>query len=296
MSPIEHKCVLAAGRAIERQYNITVEFTRVDAFGRIDLRNLEEQITDDVLAVSVMAVNNEIGTIQDIGRISEIARSNGVILHCDCAQAPCALDISRFAEQVDLVSLSAHKMYGPMGVGALYVRRDIQDAIEPLIYGGGQQNNLRSGTLPTPLCVGMGVAAMLRGAEREFCNRKRVAQLRDRLVENLASSPYGIFLNGPPSGEMRHPSNANILFEGFLAQDILGALQPDIAASSGAACASGFQEPSHVLQAIGLKRRQAEASIRFSLGYGTTEEDVDAAAELIERTLFEISSDRLYHV
>ncbi len=296
MSPIEHKCVLAVGRAIERQYGIAVEFTRIDAFGRVDLGHLEERIADDVLAVSVMAVNNEIGTIQDIGRISEITRASGAIFHCDGAQAPCALDMSQFADQIDMISLSAHKMYGPMGIGALYVRRDLQDFIEPVIYGGGQQNNLRSGTLPTPLCVGMGVAATLRSGEREFGDRKQVAQLRDRFVKNLITGPYQVTLNGPPSGAMRHPGNANVSFERFLAQDILGALQPDIAASSGAACTSGFQEPSHVLQAIGLTSRQADRSIRFSLGYGTTEEEVDAAVQLIERTLFGISNDHLCQV
>ncbi|WP_171172909.1 cysteine desulfurase family protein [Ruegeria sp. HKCCA5929] len=295
LSAIEHKCVLATGRAIQKELGFQIETLKVDAMGRVDLEHFAELIGDDVLAVSVMAVNNEIGTIQDIETVGKIAHSYGTIFHCDGAQAPCAMDISELAEHADMVSLSGHKMYGPMGVGALYIRRDLQSDIEPLIYGGGQQNNLRSGTLPTPLCVGMGGAAALLNRDNARSERARLSQLRDRFVQNLMALPYPIALNGPPLGEMRHPGNANIRFDGFSAQDILSATQPQLVASSGAACTSGIPEPSHVLRAIGLKNDEADASIRFSLGRGTCEEDVDEAVSLIEGALSNFENKHMMH-
>lgn len=287
LSEIEHKCVLSAGGAIEKELGFKVETIKVDAVGRLNLDHLEELIKDDVLAVSVMAVNNEIGTIQDIEFINKISQSHGAYFHCDGAQAPCAMDMSELAVRADLISLSAHKMYGPMGVGALYVRRDLQEAIEPLIYGGGQQNNLRSGTLPTPLCVGMGAAATLFDCHEAVLERTRLARLRDQFVEKLESLSYPISLNGSSLGKFRHPGNANIQFVGFSAQDILHSLQPRLAASSGAACASGTLGPSHVLRAIGLSEVEANASVRFSFGRGNDEHDVECAVSLIEATLDE---------
>ena len=161
LSEIEHKCVLAAGRVISGQLGFPVDHFPVDKDGRILLASLENALDDDVLAVSVMAVNNEIGTIQDIGKISGLVRQAGALFHCDAAQAPVSMDLRGIADYVDLLSLSAHKMYGPKGIGVLYIRRELQDDLEPLIYGGGQQGGLRSGTVPTPLCVGMGAAAEL---------------------------------------------------------------------------------------------------------------------------------------
>ena len=288
VSAIEHKCVLAAALALQEHYGFKVDTVPVDQDGRIKQGELKQMISSDVLFCSFILVNNEIGTIQDISEISQICRAFGALLHCDGAQAPTAVDLSEIADQVDLLSLSGHKMYGPMGIGALYIRRDLQPCIEPTIYGGGQQGNLRSGTLPLPLCVGMGEAAKLCSDDETANERDRVRNLRDRFINNLMQSGRKIHLNGPPLNE-RHPVNANLRFEGFNAQDILGALQPKIAASSGSACTTGIPEPSHVLRAIGLTPAAADASIRFSIGRYTKETDVQIAVELITKALERLS-------
>ena len=287
LSEIEHKCVLAAGRAISDQQALPIEHLPVDREGRALLASLEDAL-DDVLAVSIMAVNNEIGTIQDMQKIYELVRNAGAIFHCDAAQAPISMDLRGIAEHVDLLSLSAHKMYGPKGIGALYVRRELQDRLEPLIYGGGQQNGLRSGTVPTALCVGMGAAAELLSSDDARQKRVLLRQRRDRFLEKLSDLPWSIRLNGPTK-ESRHPGNANICFESFFAQDILQVLQPHLAASTGSACTSGIPEPSHVLKAIGLSPEDAEASIRFSLGFDTTNADIDDAVNLIDNALGKLS-------
>ena len=289
LSEIEHKCVLAAGRVISDQLVFQVDHIPVDKEGRIILASLEDALDDDVLAVSIMAVNNEIGTIQDIRKISELARKAGAIFHCDAAQAPVSMDLREMAKHVDLLSLSAHKMYGPKGIGALYIRRELQDDLEPLIYGGGQQGGLRSGTVPTPLCVGMGAAAELLSGKEARQKREILRQRRDRFVKKLTGLPWPTRSNGRAGG-YRHPGNANICFNGFSAQDILQVLQPHLAASTGSACTSGIPEPSHVLKAIGLTHEDAEASIRFSLGFDTSDEDIDEAVNLIGNGLGKLSS------
>ena len=227
-----------------------------------------------------MLVNNEVGTIQDIPRIAEIVNSRGVLLHCDAAQGACALDMSRLADHADLISLSGHKIYGPQGIGALYIRRDLQTRVEPIIYGGGQQSDLRSGTVPVPLCVGMAAAAEILQTDEGATERKRVAGQRDTFVDLLQASAYPVSINGPTS-DRRHSGNANLRFEGFVAQEILGALQPHLAASTGSACTSGIPESSHVLRALGLTPAQSDASIRFSFGRFTTDEEIDRAAHLV---------------
>ena len=215
VSAIEHKCVLAASRVLEEQCGLTVEQLPVDREGFVILPALEEALDSDVLAVSIMAVNNEIGTIQDIEKISECVRSYGAIFHCDAAQAPLGLPINSIARHTDILSLSGHKMYGPKGVGIIFFARGLEDQIEPQIYGGGQQNGLRSGTLPVPLCVGMGAAAeMLSGQDAEG-KRTALRRRRDAFVGKLKELPWPIFVNGP-EGEARHPGNANIRFRRFL--------------------------------------------------------------------------------
>ena len=288
VSSIEHKCVLAIGRVLEEQFDFQVEILPADSNGMVSLSSLESALGDDVLAVSIMAVNNEIGSIQDIKGISEMIRPSGAIFHCDAAQAPLAMEMQSFAQDVDLLSLSGHKMYAPKGIGALYIRRDLQNDVEPLIYGGGQQNGLRSGTMPTPLCVGMGAAAEFLGSEQAGNMRKQLRTCRNRFVEKLSHLPWSITLNGPPL-ESRHPGNANLGFNGFIAHDILSVLQPHLAASTGSACTSGITEPSHVLKAIGLTHDQAEASIRFSLGFDTSDNDIDQAIALIDGALNKLS-------
>ena len=179
VSATEHKCALAAARRLSVHEGFTVETVPVDSEGFVDLSALEKCLDGNVLAVSAMAVNNEVGTIQDIPRIAALLSPYGIVLHCDAAQAPCAMDVSDLAVHADMISLSGHKMYGPQGIGALYIRRDLQDRIEPLIYGGGQQAGLRSGTVPMPLCVGMGATAgVCESSAPARCRQSRVARCR----------------------------------------------------------------------------------------------------------------------
>jgi cysteine desulfurase len=189
-------------------------------------------------------------------------------------------------------SLSGHKMYGPKGIGAVFVTRGLQDQLEPLIYGGGQQNGLRSGTVPVPLCVGMGAAANSLIGEGAEAKRNELCLRRDIFVNRLKKLSWPISLNGAQS-DARHPGNANLCFSSFSAHDILATLQPRVAASTGSACTSGIPEPSHVLRAIGLNHDEAEASVRFSLGFGTTDDDIEEAVDLIEEALERLSKAEL---
>ena len=288
----EHKCVLAAARALEARGGFRVERIPVDKEGFIDLSALADLSDETTLVVSIMAVNNEVGTIQDIPRIAEMVASRGALLHCDAAQGACAMDMSRLADHADLISLSGHKVYGPQGIGALYIRRDVQAGIEPIIYGGGQQSDLRSGTVPVPLCVGMAAAAEVLQTDEGPTERKRVAGQRDTFVNLLQASACPVSINGP-TGERRHSGNANLQFEGYVAHDLLAALQPHLAASTGSACTSGIPEPSHVLRAMGLSREEADQTIRFSFGRFTTDEEVGEAAHLVSQTLESLASARL---
>ena len=280
VSAVEHKCVLTIARVLDERFGFTVLSIPVDSQGLIDLEWLERELDEDVHLVSVMAVNNEIGTIQPVKQAGELARKVGAIFHCDAAQAPCAMDIDVFAMGIDMLSLSAHKFYGPKGIGAIYVKRDIQKQIEPIIYGGGQENGLRGGTLPVQLCVGMGAAAELLQASDAGEERSRLGNLRDDFVEKIFKHYPQIKMNGPAKHK-RHPGNANLCFNGVHAQDLLAALQPRLAASSGSACTSGITEPSYVLKGVGLTTEEAESSIRFSFGRLTTKDDVDGSVIMI---------------
>ena len=288
LSAVEHKCVLAAGRVLQEQHGFTVDVIPVDNEGFVNLSALKNMLDEDVLAVSVMAVNNEIGTMQAIEEVAKLVRCRGAILHCDAAQAPMAMNVEGIARQSDIVSLSAHKMYGPQGIGAVVIARELQNRIEPIIYGGGQQNDLRSGTLPVPLCVGMGAAAELFATDEAGKQRAALRRRKDVFVEKLSRLAWPVVINGP-AGHSRHPGNTNIRFTGFDAHDILITLQPHLAASTGSACTSGIPEPSHVLRAIGLDAAEADSSIRFSLGFGTNDEDVEVAVDIIEETLTKLS-------
>ena len=284
MSAVEHKCVLAAARVLAVREGFTVETVPVDREGYVDLDALAKRLDDTVLTVSVMAVNNEVGTIQDIPRIAGLLAPHGILLHCDAAQAPCTLDVVDLARYADLVSLSGHKIYGPQGIGAMCVRRDLQGRLEPLIHGGGQQEGLRSGTVPVPLCVGMAAAAEILGMPEAAKERERLARQRDAFIDLLRNGPFPVILNGP-TGTQRHSGNINVQFIGFDAHAILGALQPRLAASTGSACTSGTPEPSHVLRALGLSNVESESSIRFSFGRFTTDEEIEEAASLVNRAL-----------
>ena len=292
LSAIEHKCVLAVGRVLDERYGFVVESIPVDSEGFVNLPALEATLDEDVLAVSVMAVNNEIGTIQDIEGISQLVRDCGALFHCDAAQAPVAMNVEGIGRHTDVLCLSSHKMYGPKGIGVIYIERGLQDRFEPLIYGGGQQNGLRSGTVPVPLCVGMGAAASLLLGDAAEERRANLRRRRDMFIEKLKCLTWPVAVNGP-EGLDRHPGNANVRFAGFAAHDTLGTLQPRLAASTGSACTSGIPEPSHVLRAIGLNTDEAEASIRFSLGFDTSDEDVEEAVGLIDETLAKLSKTKL---
>ena len=290
VSAIEHKCVLAAAKALEEREGFTVEMVPVDGEGFVDLGILESMLDGSVLTASIMAVNNEVGTIQDLPAIAALLAGHGIIFHCDAAQAPCAMNVSQLAEYADLISLSGHKIYGPQGIGALYVRRDLQTEIEPLIYGGGQQNGLRSGTVPVPLCVGISAAADIVRADGPY-ERAKVAGQRNLFVDHLSGSSFAVSINGP-GWERRHPGNVNLRVESYCAEDILGLLQPRIAASTGAACTSGIAEPSHVLSALGLSNEQADASMRFSFGRFTTNPEVREAACFLLDTISSLAAAR----
>jgi cysteine desulfurase len=290
VTTIEHKCVLEAAYYLRDHHGYSLDEIPVDTLGFVDLEALRDLLADDVLLVSIGVVNSEIGTIQPISEIANIVHEFGAVLHCDAAQAPLALGVDNISEAADMVSLSAHKIYGPKGVGALFIRRELRAQIEPLIFGGGQQDGLRSGTLPTPLCVGFGCAAEILQIPDTIQRIGEMQERRNKFVECLLKSPYVAMLNGP-AREERHPGNANIRFLDIDARQLLGMLQPKIAASMGSACASGIPEPSYVLRSIGLSNGEAYSSIRFSLGLGTTDEDVTNAIDIIVGALSRIEED-----
>ncbi len=219
--------------------------------------------------------------------IARLVSRSGAVLVCDAVQAPLAMDIDVRELPIGALSLSAHKLYGPKGIGALYLRRDLHQSVEPLIYGGGQQNGLRSGTLPTPLCVGFGAAVELAAAKDRHAERARIAVMRDDFETAIGSLDRTILFNG--SGAHRHPGNSNVRFGTCDARHLLSMMQPHLAASTGSACTSGAIEPSHVLCAIGLSEIEANASVRFSFGKFNSVGDVDEAARIIAHA---ISLDR----
>lgn len=288
VSAIEHKSVLSAARAAAARHGMSCEIVPVDAHGLIDTDRLAKMLSDNVLCVAAMAVNNEIGTIQDVAGISAACERAGAHFLCDAVQAPFALDIDVARDGMATLSLSAHKICGPKGVGALYVRRDVQGGIEPQIHGGQQQSGLRAGTLPTPLCVGFGAAAELLLAGEADAERSRVAELRDCFETGLAGLGTPLRFNG--LGARRHPGNSNVSFIGRDGRELLQSLQPKIAASSGSACSSGIVEPSHVLRAIGLSGEEADSSVRFSLGRFTNRHEVEIALQAIAQALAETTS------
>lgn len=278
---IEHKSIIAACDYLADEYGFKIEVVPVDSDGRVLIDALDRALNGDVALCTIAAVNSEIGIIENLEAIAEVTRRHDVLFHTDAAQAAVAIDLSHITEYADMVSLSAHKMYGPMGIGALYVRRELQSRLKPLIHGGGQQNGLRSGTLPLGLCVGFGRAASMPDAQKM---RQEVRRLRGLFLDGLIARGISFDLNGP-SDSLRHPGNANIRFAGVDAQLLLGALQPYVSASSGSACTSGIQEPSHVLLAIGLSEEECSQSVRFSFGATNTEDDVHNALDRIQLAL-----------
>lgn len=284
VSAIEHKCVLESAANLANKHGYQIGQIPVNEAGEVRLDAFDSMLSDEVQLVSVGLVNNEIGTIQDIAAISQLCRRHGVYLHTDGAQSPVAVSLENISSQVEMLSLSGHKMYGPMGIGVLYVSNTLKSQIEPLIWGGGQQFGVRAGTLPLPLCVGMGAAATLFTPKNFELMRQKISNIRNMFLESLILPGNNAILNGPPS-KRRHPGNANIRFSDCDAQDMLMALQPDLCASTGSACSTGISESSHVLHAIGLNESEARSSIRFSIGQYTTEKHIIAAVDLVKRVL-----------
>lgn len=280
VSAVEHKAVLDAAAQLVREGH-TLDVLPVDGEGRVDPDALARRLRPDTTLVSVMAANNEVGVVQPIAEIGALCRAHGAWLHVDATQTPGHLPIDVGAWQADLLSLSAHKMYGPKGVGALYVRKGRPKiALEPLQFGGGQERGLRSGTLPVPLLVGLGRAARLATAALAAGEGARVAGLRDRLWGHLEA--LGAVRNGHPVERLPH--NLHVSFPGVEAAAVLMAAR-EIAFSSGSACASGGTGQSHVLVAMGLGGARAFSSLRFGLGRGTTADEVDRAAAVLGRVL-----------
>jgi len=271
----EHKAVLDTCRQLERE-GFEVTYLEPMDNGLVDLDVLKATIREDTVLISIMHVNNEIGVIQDIQAIGEIARENKVILHVDAAQSPGKEKIDLQAMKVDLMSFSAHKIYGPKGIGALFVRRKPRIRIESQMHGGGHERGMRSGTLPTHQIVGMGEAFRLAEVEMDGDN-VRIKALRDRLLDGLKDIEE-VYINGDI--QHRVPHNLNMSFNFVEGESLIMALK-DIAISSGSACTSASLEPSYVLRALGRDDELAHSSLRFSIGRFTTEQDVDHAIKVI---------------
>ena len=284
----EHRAVLDPCRALERD-GCRVTYLEVDREGRIDLDRLRGAVGSGTLLVSAMSANNEIGVLHPLTEIAEIAHAQGALFHCDAAQSAGLVPFNIKELGVDLVSLSAHKMHGPKGVGALYVaKRDPAIDLEAFIDGGGHERGFRSGTLNVPAIVGFGKAAELC-SESADSDAARLRALRDRLWAAL-SNVDGIHMNGP--AEPRLPNNLNVHVDEVHGESLLKAIAADVAVSSGAAGATASAEPSHVLRAMGLSDEQARASIRFGLGRFTTEPEIDAAAEIVVAVVRQLRKSR----
>jgi cysteine desulfurase len=270
---IEHACVLETAEALARA-GVGTAVVPVGADGIADPDAVAAAIRPDTRVVAVMAANNEIGTVQPVAEVAALCARLGAPLFVDAAQAGATLALDVEALGVGLLSLSAHKMHGPPGIGALYVRRALAGRLAPLLHGGGQQHGLRPGTVPTALAVGFGAACAIARAERE-ADARRVAGLRDRMLGLLRAAIPDLALNGHP--ERRLPGNLSVRLPGVPADDLLEAL-PDLSLSAGSACASDRREPSRVLAAIGLGPVEAAETVRIGLGRTTTSGDVERAA------------------
>ena len=271
----DHKCVLDSCRYLE-QHGWDVTYLPVKANGLIDLKQLQDAMRDDTAIVSVMAVNNEIGVVQPLAEIGALCRARKIFFHTDAAQAVGKIPIDVDAMKIDCLSISGHKMYGPKGIGAIYVRRRPRLRMEALISGGGQERGLRSGTLPTPLVVGLGAAARV-AAEEMRSDEAHVSRLAKRLVDGITAQCANTQLNGDEVA--RYPGNVNMSFAYVEGESLLMGLK-EIAVSSGSACTSASLEPSYVLRALGVDEEMAHTSIRYGLGRFSTEEEVDRAVAL----------------
>ncbi|OQR94362.1 cysteine desulfurase 1, mitochondrial precursor [Achlya hypogyna] len=272
---IEHKCVLDSCRALESE-GFEVTYLPVGTNGLVDIEAFKAAIRPDTVLASVIAVNNEIGVVQPLEELGKICRANKVFFHTDAAQMLGKLPIDVDAMHIDAMSLSGHKVYGPKGVGAMYIRRRPRVRLEPILSGGGQERGLRSGTLPHPLCVGMGEACAVAAREMT-ADHEWVQYLSQKLVNGINEKIPHVILNGDAT--QRYWGNVNLSFAYVEGESLLMALK-DIAVSSGSACTSASLEPSYVLRAIGVGEDLAHTSIRFGIGRFTTEEEIDFAIDL----------------
>ena len=272
----EHKCVLEGCAQLERE-GFRATYLPVEPNGLVSLDRLAAVLSERTLLVSVMAAHNEIGVIQPLAEIGALCRSKGVLFHSDAAQAFGKIPIDVDGLQIDLLSVSGHKVYGPKGIGVLYVRRRPRVRLLPLIDGGGQERGLRSGTLPTPICVGIGRAAAIAAADMTD-EAARLSGLRDRLQTGLARRVPGLRVNG--DAEHRLPGSLNFCFSGIPAMKLIEAC-PGIAISTGSACTSASVEPSYALRALGLSEADANSGIRLGLGRFTTSAEIDFAVDAL---------------
>ncbi|XP_064598892.1 cysteine desulfurase-like [Liolophura sinensis] len=270
----EHKCVLDSCRALEAE-GFDVSYLPVKTNGILDLQVLQDAIREDTALVSVMTVNNEIGVRQPVEDIGKLCRERKVFFHTDAAQAVGKIPLDVQDMKIDLMSISGHKIYGPKGVGALFVRRRPRVRVEPIQSGGGQERGMRSGTVPTPLVVGLGYACELAAEEMEY-DHKRINMLSKRLIDRITSQVPNVIRNGDP--DKTYPGCVNLSFAFVEGESLLMALK-DVALSSGSACTSASLEPSYVLRAIGADEDLAHSSIRFGIGRFTTTEEVDYTAD-----------------
>ncbi len=272
----EHKCVINSVRDLEQE-GFTVTFLPVQKNGLVDLNELEKAITDKTALVSVMALNNEIGVIQPLAEIGALCHKKGALFHTDAAQAFGKIPLNTDAMNIDLMSISGHKIYGPKGIGAIYIRRKPRVRVKALFSGGGQERGIRSGTLATQLIVGLGKASEL--AQNEMAqNYSHIKKLSDKFYNAIMELP-NIYLNG--DREHRFAGNLNFSFAGIEGESMIMAIK-DLAVSSGSACTSSSLEPSYVLHALGVSEDLAHTSIRFGIGKFTTDEEIDYAIELIK--------------
>jgi cysteine desulfurase len=273
----EHKAVLDPMKRMAREgWEVTI--VDCDEHGRVSAEAVAEALTDRTALVSVMMANNEVGTINPVAEIGRLCHDRGIILHTDAAQAVGKIPIDVRRDSIDLLSLSAHKFYGPKGIGALYVRRrDPQVRLQPLLDGGGHERGFRSGTVAVPLVVGMGAAVELAIGEMES-EASRLLTLRGRLHQAITERISGVRLNGHPTDRL--PGNLNLSFVDVDGEALMMAMR-DVAVSSGSACSAADPEPSHVLRAMGLSEDLARSSLRFGLGRFTTEDEIDFAAEAV---------------
>jgi cysteine desulfurase len=267
----EHKCVLDACRHLEQEEGMKVTYLPVEPNGLVDLDRLRAAVTERTAIVSVMAVNNEIGVIQPMVEIGKICREKGAFFHTDAAQAAGKIELDVNAMNIDLMSISAHKLYGPKGIGALYVRRKPRVRLQAMINGGGQERGMRSGTLSPALCVGFGAACALCEAEMGKDNA-HIRRLADRLHKGLTDRLDDVILNGDQ--DQRFPGNLNLSFSFVEGESLMMGMR-DVAVSSGSACTSASLEPSYVLRALGVEEEMAHTSIRMGIGRMTTESEID---------------------